>query len=51
MCTWLTVVFAGASILRRCGIALYVYLVKGTTCRSFDNHKTLGFRIRGSLAI
>ena len=39
MCTWLTVVFAEASILRRCGIALYVYLVNGSICRSFDTKK------------
>ena len=38
MCTWLTVVFAGASILR-CGIELYVYLINGSICRSFDTKK------------
>ena len=39
MHTWLRVLLAGASILRRCGIALYVYLVNGSICRSFDTKK------------
>ena len=39
MCTWLTVLLAGASILRGCGIELYVYLVNGSICRSFDTKK------------